>query len=100
MLTLVEASLREVLLDAMLSLSDADAERLMDLLVLALSDSLARLRLWESDSDAALSDWDRIWDKLWDADRLALSDSDASIEALADALASLAMLREALSLAR
>ena len=100
LLTLVEASLREVLLDAMLSLSDADVERLSDLLVLALSDSLARLRLWEADSDAALSDCDNISDRLCDADLLALSDSEASIEALAEALASLAMLLEALSLAR
>lgn len=63
MLTLVEASLREALLEAMLSLSDADAERLSDLLVLALSDSLARPRLWEADSDAALSDCDKICDR-------------------------------------
>lgn len=72
------ALLTDALWDTASSLCDADAERLVDLLVLALVDALAILPLCEADSDAALSDCDCTVDRLSDADVLALADSEAS----------------------
>ena len=46
----------EILSERTLLLRLADAERLVDLLVLALVDSLSKLLLCDADSDAALSD--------------------------------------------
>ncbi|MGI6057586.1 MAG: hypothetical protein ACOYBD_11520 [Bilifractor sp.] len=55
-LILVDSDIFEILSERMLLLKLSEAERLVDLLVLALSDSLRILLLCDADSDAALSD--------------------------------------------
>jgi hypothetical protein len=98
-LALSEASLTDALWEATLSLIDADAERLADLLVLALIDCDCTSDKLSEAEVLALPDCEFTLDRLSEADLLALADSDASADWLVDALASLAMLCERLALA-